>query len=274
LALCHLAISLSGYAGASDPASDPALKAGRTLLDSWVVDGQTYSAYRYGTYEEHTVTVTPPAHVDIEGLPDLNGTMTVKKWSNGTSLEVVDISVADAHPTDIVPTSKSNSTLATRACKRSCVTTASYYWTDTTEGYWWDHWIRTNSIGYHGGNVLFCDGIITSPTFSGSIGVGYGPLSGSLGISPDPTTSTGRCYGCVARQDGDGCSRLWYRYQMHWRQGNFWRHEQRYDNGMNQCSICTGEYDRTDNLGQVHADWPVMENGFPNVSPGCSPCNQ
>jgi hypothetical protein len=148
-----------------------------------------------------------------------------------------------------------------------CSKQFSYSWENSSGGTWWTAWTRTSATGWNGGSAEYCDAIILSPTFSGSVGLDLGPLSASLGFSPGSTTSTSRCYGCVAKS---GCERLWWQAQMNWHQGDYVTTVVGTGAGCDPSDRGTHKY-VTKN---VHVDWPVVENGFPVISSGCSPCDQ
>lgn len=98
-----------------------------------------------------------------------------------------------------------------------------------------------------------------------------GILSGALGISPQGATARSRCYGCTAPRTG--CARLYTQVQKHWKNANVWRRDSQFDDGRNACSICNREWDRTENLGKVHVNWPVVNSdGWMVVVPKCGNC--
>ena len=136
-------------------------------------------------------------------------------------------------------------------------------------GTWYPAFTSTNRVAFDYGHISTCDSIITLPTYSGSIGLSVGIISGALGIAPGGASSSGRCYGCNAQQ---GCWKLWTQVKMHWKDARVFRRDMQQDNGLNACSFCTNEWDRTEDLGVVHADYAETENGLSIIIPKCQKC--
>ncbi|KAK5654656.1 hypothetical protein OQA88_6979 [Cercophora sp. LCS_1] len=247
---------------ATDPSTHPELKATRVLIASWDEDGVKASMYGYGGLVDSPLTL------------DNGTTITVQNWANGTSVEIEGAVVFDDDEDDGEGLGKrmvslEKGALEARVCKRSCKRTINVWANTVKEGTWYPAFKSTDRVAFDYGHISFCDSIITLPTFSGSIGLSIGVLSGALGIAPEGASSKGRCYGCNAQS---GCWKLWTQTKMHWKDAHVYRRDVQEDNGMNACSICNREWDRTEDLGIVRADYAETSDGLPIIIPQCRKC--
>ncbi len=145
---------------AGNPARNPDLVKGRTLIKTWIDSGVNYTAYGYGELISHIRSVGN------------NKTVTISDWSAGTGIELSEATINEKDQ-ELSGVSVLN--------KRVCRNTVSYYTENPSRGSFQSAWKCIGGQASHGGAISYCDGIITSPDVNFSFGLNRYHIR-SLGI--------------------------------------------------------------------------------------------